>query len=335
MPPVWCCYNARAIRVHVRPHTCSPSRSSDISYPHCSPDSGCASFSSGISPSIPVIPPTTKSLLATGCTTAFTASTQTGSFFPLMRARPAGNAPASCRRPDSVWAPLWSSCELERTHGRNVMDDRWSVAAASALGRSQCGQSWTRAVPRPPLRGNVRRRPADRLLRLDENLDVSFSRRLSIHLETALAANRLEESAFLRGGLCRRIFTRRFPAGSLQPHPWDDPHIRSRVCRIGTRTRKASSDSYLCIDSHRTRRGDVVYSTDYPATLFRPTLASPGKSSQQSHRLRGHARLGNAQCLLYCTGSCSRVVLAPESWSFVDRGLHRPAHRIPYSTADL
>src|SRR6267154_3019797 len=250
-------------------------------------------------------------------------------------ARPAGNATASCRRPDSALAPLWSSCELERTHGRNVVDDRWSVAAVGALGRPQCGQSWTRAVPRPSLRGNVRRRPADRLLRLDENLDVSFSRRLSIHLETALAANRLEQSAFLRSGLCRRIFTRRFPAGSLQPRPRDDPHIRSRVCRIGTRTRKASSDSYLCIDSHRTRRGDVVYSTDYPATLFRPTLASRRKSSQQSHRLRGHARLGAAQCLVYCTGSGSRVVLAPESWSFVDRGLRRPAHRIPYSTADL
>src|SRR5712664_2675993 len=39
--------------IHLRPHTCSPSHSSDISHPLCSQESACASSSSGIFPSNP------------------------------------------------------------------------------------------------------------------------------------------------------------------------------------------------------------------------------------------------------------------------------------------
>src|SRR6266404_1210773 len=108
------------------------------------------------------------------------------------RARPAGNTAASFGRTDRALASLSRSRKLENARGRNSVDDRWLAVAASALGRAQRREPWTRAVPRAALRGNVRQRFADRLLLLDENVDVSFSRCLSLYLETAVAADRLE-----------------------------------------------------------------------------------------------------------------------------------------------
>src|SRR5882762_9280270 len=89
LPPVPCLLQCPSNPIHLRSHTCSPRHSSNISHRLCSPDSHCASSSSGISPSLPEIPPITKSLPATGSTIMFTVSTITASFFPRMSARPA------------------------------------------------------------------------------------------------------------------------------------------------------------------------------------------------------------------------------------------------------
>src|SRR5258708_25723958 len=69
--PVLRLLQCRCNPIHLRSHTCSPSHSSNILRLLCSPDSGCASSSSGIFPSIPGIRPITKSLPGTGCTTVF------------------------------------------------------------------------------------------------------------------------------------------------------------------------------------------------------------------------------------------------------------------------
>src|SRR6267143_288708 len=89
LPPVPCLLQCPSNPVHLRSHTCSPRHSSNISHRLCSPDSHCASSSSGISLSLPEIPPITKSLPATGSTTMFTVSTLTASSSPRMSARPA------------------------------------------------------------------------------------------------------------------------------------------------------------------------------------------------------------------------------------------------------
>src|SRR5438477_75911 len=127
-------------------------------------------------------------------------------------AGPARNAPASCGRADRAVAASSPSCELEKARGRNALDGRRLAAAAGAVGRAQRAESRPRAVSRAALRGNVWRRPADGILRLDANVDVSFSRRLSLHLEIAIATDRIEKSSFVRRGFAGRIFTRRFPA---------------------------------------------------------------------------------------------------------------------------
>src|SRR5712691_7131454 len=88
-PRVPCLLQCPCNPFHLRPHTCSPSHLSDISHRLCWPDSHCASSSSGISLSLPGIPPITKSWPAIGCTTASMASTHKGSFFPRMPASPA------------------------------------------------------------------------------------------------------------------------------------------------------------------------------------------------------------------------------------------------------
>src|SRR5260370_601124 len=132
-------------------------------------------------------------------------------------ARATGNAVASCGRSDRALAPLPPSRELEKAHGRDAVHGRWFAVAAGTLGRAQRREFWTGAVPRASLRGNVWRRSANRLLCLYENVDVSFSRCLSLHLQTARATDPIEKSSYVRSGFSRRIVTRRFPAGSLQP----------------------------------------------------------------------------------------------------------------------
>src|SRR6266478_2553850 len=113
---------------------------------------------------------------------------------------PAGNAAASCGRADRVVAAPSPSRKLEKARGRNAVDGRRAAAAAGAVGRAQRGESWTRAVSRAALRGNVWRRPADRILRVDENVDVPFSRCVLLHLEIAGAADRIGQSSAVRGG---------------------------------------------------------------------------------------------------------------------------------------
>src|SRR2546430_6328098 len=88
-PPVPCLLQCPCIRLVSACTPCSPNLSTNISCLRFSPDLPCASSSSGTSLSIRAIPPTTKSLGATGCTTEFTASTPRGSFFRRMPARPA------------------------------------------------------------------------------------------------------------------------------------------------------------------------------------------------------------------------------------------------------
>src|SRR6267378_4197591 len=200
-------------------------------------------------------------------------------------ARSARNAVASRSRSDFPVASLSPPRILEQTCTRNAVDDRWSAAAAGAVGRAQCRESRARAVSRAALRRNVRRRFADRLLCLDENVDVPFSRRLSLHLEIVVAANRREESSFVRRGFSRGIIARRFPAGPLQPRARHTALTRSGICRVGTRTREATSDSHLCLDPHRARRRNVVHSADYAAAFFRPLLAAGGKLPLQSRRV--------------------------------------------------
>src|SRR5439155_22793797 len=238
-------------------------------------------------------------------------------------AGPAGNAPASCVRPDRAVAAPSPSCELEKARGRNVVDGPWLAAAAGAVGRAQRAESRPRAVSRAALRGNVWRRPADGILRLDANVDVSLSRRLSLHLEIAVAADRIEKCSFVRHGFAGGIFARRFPAGPLQPRAPHDARTRFRIRGAGAGTRGAPSDSNLRVGSHRARRGDVVHSADYAAALLRPAVAARGKLPQQSGGLRSHARLGAAQCCLCWNSSCRRVVLAHESWGVTDRDIHR------------
>src|SRR6266480_688444 len=249
--------------------------------------------------------------------------------------RPSGNSAASWSRADRVLAPLSPFRELEKTRDPNAVHDRWFVAAIGAVGRAQCGQSWTRAIPCPSLRGNIRRCPADRFLRLDEDVDVSFSGRLSFHLEIALPSDRLEKSSIVRSGFSRRAVARLFPAGALQPRARHDARARSRIRRVGAGTREASSDSYLCVDLHRARCRNLVYSADCPAAVLRETLAAERKLPQRSHRLRRYSRLRAAQCSVCCNGSCSRVLLAHEPRNLADRGVHPHSHGIPHTIANL
>src|SRR6266851_999210 len=249
--------------------------------------------------------------------------------------RSAGNAAAAGGRTDRALAALSPPRELENTDARNAVDDCRIVAAAGALGCAQCGQCWPRAISRAALRGDGWRCSANRLLRVDENLDVSFSRRVSFHLENAFAADRCEKSSFIRSGFYRRIVTRRFPAGSLQSHARNDALTRSRIRSARAGTHAASSDSYLCMDPARARRRNVVYSADYSAAVLRKTLAAERKLSQQSHRFRSHSRLGVAQYSVRWNGSCRRVVGSHEFWSLADRGVHHRSHRISHAIANL
>src|SRR2546427_1844143 len=137
-----------------------------------------------------------------------------------------GNAVASRSRSDFRVASLRPSRELEKTRTCNSLDDRWIAAAVGAVGRAQCGESRSCAVSRAALRRNVRRRFANRILFVDKNVDVSFSRRVSLHLEAAIAANRREKSSFVRSGFSRRISTGHFPAGPLQPRARHDAPTR-------------------------------------------------------------------------------------------------------------
>src|SRR5882762_2696298 len=127
-----------------------------------------------------------------------------------------GGTAASCGCTDRALGALSPSRELGKTCARNAVDVRWIAAAADAVGRAQCGHSWTRAISCAAIRGNVRRRIADRILRVDENVDVSFSRCVSLHMEIAVAADRFERSSGRRGGFPGGIFARRFPTGALQ-----------------------------------------------------------------------------------------------------------------------
>src|SRR6267143_1730143 len=249
--------------------------------------------------------------------------------------RPAGNAAASWSRADRALVPLSPSCKLEKTRGRNAVHDRWFAAAIGAVGSAQCRASWARAIPRPSLRGNIRRCPADRFLRLDKDLDVSFSGRVSFHLETALAADRLEKSSIVRSGFSRRTVARRFPAGSLQSNGRNDALARTRVRRVGAGAHTASSHPQLGLDSDRARRGDVVHSADRAAAVLRETLADERKLSQQSHRLRSYSRLRAPQCSVCCYGSCSRLVFAHQPRNPADRGVYPHSHGISHSTANL
>src|SRR4029077_8269528 len=101
--------------------------------------------------------------------------------------RAARDAASSSCGVDRALAALSPSRELENTHARNALDDGWTAAAVGAVGRAQCPQRGTRAISRAALRGNGWRCHADRLLRVDENLDVPFSRCVSLHVEIALA----------------------------------------------------------------------------------------------------------------------------------------------------
>jgi len=92
----------------------------------------------------------------------------------------------------ALWPSLSRSRKLEKARGRNSVDDRWLAVAASALGRAQRREPWTRAVPRAALRGKRTATFCRPAFTLDENVDVSFSRCLSLYLETAVAADRLE-----------------------------------------------------------------------------------------------------------------------------------------------
>src|SRR2546429_1582113 len=74
LPPVLPLLQCPCNPFHLRPQTCSPSHWSDVSHRLCWPDLPCASISSGISLSLPGIPPITKSWPAIGCTTASMAS---------------------------------------------------------------------------------------------------------------------------------------------------------------------------------------------------------------------------------------------------------------------
>src|SRR6266481_4714944 len=133
-----------------------------------------------------------------------------------------GNAVTSGSRSDFPVATLSPSRELEKTHACNSVADRWSAAAAGAVGRAQCSESRAGTVSRAALRRNVRRRFANRVLFVDKNVDVSVSRRVSLHVEIGVATNRREESSFVRRGFSGRIFARRFPAGALQPRAQHD-----------------------------------------------------------------------------------------------------------------
>jgi len=90
----------------------------------------------------------------------------------------------------------------------------WAARNAVSLGRVQ--------FLAPRYAENVRRRFANRVLFVDENVDVSVSRRVSLHVEIGVATNRREESSFVRRGFSGRIFARRFPAGALQPRAQHD-----------------------------------------------------------------------------------------------------------------
>src|SRR5207249_1632603 len=200
-------------------------------------------------------------------------------------AGPAGNAAASCGRADRAVAAPSPSRELEKARSRNVVDGPWLAAAAGAVGRAQRAESRPRAVSRAALRGNVWRRPANRILCVDANVDVSLSRCLSLHLEIAVAADRIEKCSFVRHGFAGRIFTRRFPAGPLQPRAPHDARTRFPIRGAGAGTRGAPSDAHLRVGSHRARRGDVVHSADYAAAVLRPAVAVGGKLPQQSDGL--------------------------------------------------
>jgi hypothetical protein len=89
------------------------------------------------------------------------------------------------------------------------------------------------------------------------------------------------------------------------------------------------------VDPHRARCRNLVYSADCPAAVLRETLAAERKLPQQSHRLRSYSRIRAAQCSVCCNSSCSRMVLAHESWSLDHRGVHPHSHGIPHATANL
>src|SRR5205814_5095392 len=107
--------------------------------------------------------------------------------------------------------------ELSTSRSRNAVDGPWPAAAAGAVGRAQRAESRSRAVSRPALRGNVWRRPANRILCVDANVDVSLSRCLSLHLEIAVAADRIEKCSFVRHGFAGVILAPPFPTGPLHP----------------------------------------------------------------------------------------------------------------------
>src|SRR5258707_14651626 len=95
---------------------------------------------------------------------------------------------------------------------------------------------------------------------MDENLDVSFSGRVSLHLETALAADRFARSSRVRRGFSGGARARCFTAGSLQSNARNDTRARSRIRSAGAGAHAASSHSYLFMDSDRARCRHVVYS---------------------------------------------------------------------------
>src|SRR5882762_8272730 len=130
-------------------------------------------------------------------------------------ARSARNAVASGSRSDFPVATLSPSRELEKPRVCSSVDDRWCATAAGAVGRAKCGESRVSAVSRASLRGNLRRCLANGILFVDKNVDVSFSRRVSLYVEIAVATNRREESSFVRRRFSRGISARRFPAGPL------------------------------------------------------------------------------------------------------------------------
>jgi len=94
----------------------------------------------------------------------------------------------------ALLASLSRSRKLEKARGRNSVDDRWLAVCRYALGARNAVSLGRVASSRAALRGNVRRRFADRLFySWTKNVDVSFSRLLNLFtLETAVAADRLE-----------------------------------------------------------------------------------------------------------------------------------------------
>src|SRR5438093_674670 len=196
-------------------------------------------------------------------------------------ARQAGNAAASCGHAGSAVDALSPPRELQQARACNALDASRFAAAAGDLGGPQRCESWASAIPCATLRGNIRRRATDGFLRVDENVDVSFSRRVSLHLEGAVAADRIKKSSAVRGGFAEGIRARGCPARALQPRARHDANAGSRIRRAGAGTRAAPSNSHLRMDPDGARHSDVVHSADYTAALLRPALAACGKLPQQ------------------------------------------------------